>query len=429
MDKNLLNPLKGLRDVSCDDLSIKKQCISMIENIFIKYGATALDLPIMEHLQLVQNIYGEEFDKLVYTMFNQKNFLRYDLTLGFARYLANNSINTMKRYTIGKVYRRDKPQISKGRYREFTQLDFDIAGPGSPYQEIEILGLVNTIMTRLLDDKFVVRVNDRGILYDLLAKCGIEPDQIQTMCAAIDSYVDSIDILKANLITRGIDDIQATAICDLITKCKQFTTNDTLIEFLGSLCDVSFFKTIIGSLTDNIKNQILIDPFLARGLNYYTGLIYEVTYYDTNVFNSSIAAGGRYDNLVKDIGGCPTPVIGVSFGLDRIVDLLKMINKQPTIEPDKVIYIASIGDGLDKYRFGLQDRLVNAGFVVKTNYMMNPKIKKQLMEAAQIKNIAVCVIIDLDTVNTGVYKVKDMAARTQLNINDDLLIQTLKWYV
>lgn len=436
---NRYRPVRGMRDLSSELCKINYYIRNLIVSKFKLYGATPLETPVIERESLVKNLYGEEFNKLVYRLDGSKNleadskdsevlakavndklFLRYDLTLSLARYLINNSITNLKRYTVGKVYRKDTPQIYKGRYREFYQCDFDIVGSDDNqyFQEKEIINLMCDILKELFEDKFVIKINTRPLLYSILRKCQIPDELITSVCASIDNK----DKLGAEFIKdlekRGIpleSRLQLLSIIDTMDKLN----NEAKYTYC---CTEGYEVDNLNSLlSDGAINQyIIFDPFLARGLDYYTGLIYEACYSEPAIFSSSIVAGGRYDNLTFDLGGPKIPIIGVSFGLDRIVDLYTLLKKtQPSEIPQ--VYVASVGSGVDSERMHLCLTLRRSGIWAETNYWRVPKMRPQL-DYVLSTGIQYMIVIGESELATNTLKLKYIKENKQITIKcEDLL--------
>ncbi|CAG2121158.1 unnamed protein product, partial [Medioppia subpectinata] len=301
------------------------------------HGALQIDTPVCELKETLTGKYGED-SKLIYDLADQGGeqlALRYDLTVPFARYLAQNKITTMKRYQISKVYRRDNPSITKGRFREFYQCDFDIAGAFDPMiPDVECLRIVYEILKSLQINSFVIKVNHREILDGMFELCGVPAEKFKTICSAIDKLDKmSWDEVKAEMIgEKGLDEsvadkigefVQLNGSTELVDRmlAEELGTNAKAksgleaIKLLLKYCDI--FK-----LTDNIR----FDLSLARGLDYYTGVIYETVLTLEEVECGSIAAGGRYDGLVGVLADTPrwqVPCVGVSIGIERILAIME----------------------------------------------------------------------------------------------------------
>ncbi len=420
------NPPKGMRDIDTIRLELLKTVINQIESIFQLYGGLSLDTPILENMGLVKKMYGDEFNKLVYKLDGEssKLLLRYDLTLSFARFIINNSLSEYKRYTIGKVYRRDNPKVSKGRYREFWQCDFDIAGNNNDngLQEIEILNLICEVLNTIMSLNYVIRINDKSMLFNILLNCGFSNDELSNVCNIIDKIDwNSIDI--NDICTKyDLDPFSLGKLINIFNDVKQLTSNRDILAYLknGNYMSANIYNYMCKLL--DIPN-VVFDLTLARGLDYYTGLIYEVSV-DNNLISTSIAAGGRYDNLVKSIGGADTSVIGVSFGLDRILDVLIKKGIAPSLNNAQV-YIASVGKGMDDERMKLCLELRNLGLYTETNYWINPKMKPQINQVLN-KGIKYMIIIGENEIKNNMVQFKIISEKRQIQLERNAIYQFIK---
>jgi histidyl-tRNA synthetase len=254
---------------------------------------------VIETKTSITELYGEEFNKLVYTLsdsndkLNEHNiFMRYDLTLPFARYITMNNLKHIRRYQIGKVYRKDDPQISKGRYREFYQCDFDIIDVNNETRinEYEILDLFDNVLNKLLNDTYLIKFNDRRFIKELLNKCNILDDDITTVSTVLDKLgKKSFDELKQELLDKKINEISINQIFKIYNDIQK-TNYITYFENLG-IDSIKYIKQI---LQLNISNKIIFDPFIIRGMDYYTGIIFEAEYTNKELMPSSIGGGGMF---------------------------------------------------------------------------------------------------------------------------------------
>lgn len=414
-DKNRLNPVKGMRDIGPSRLNLLEDVMCDMRQIFRIYGAQPLDTPVVEKFITVKELYGDEFTQTVYTLDEGDSLLRYDLTMSLARYVANNNISNLKRYTFGKVYRRDKIQKNAGRYREFWQCDFDIVGGSSSnsknfLQELEVVSLIDRILADVVPGDFIIRINDRNLLLEMLKKLEVAECDLTRIINLIDK-------------NRDVPENIRSVMEDLRDK-----TNPEKMQYLQRKYNI-YTSSVSSVLNMKTNSTVVFDPFLARGLDYYTGLIYEVESIDKNLFSSSIIAGGRYDNLVKDIGGKPTSMIGVSFGLDRILDVMEKIrgdvDTSSTLDvyrPD--VYVASVGSGLDEERMRLCLELREGGIRAETGYSKNPKMRGQL-NYVLANNIPSLIVIGENEMREKSVQIKDMKSQTQETVDRSILIEYL----
>lgn len=414
-DKNRLNPVKGMRDVGSSRLNLLEDVMCDIRQIFRTYGAQPLDTPVVEKMNIVKELYGEEFTQTVYTLDGGESLLRYDLTMSLARYVANNNISSLKRYTFGKVYRRDKLKKNAGRYREFWQCDFDIVGGSSGssknyLQELEIVNLIDRVLADVVSGDFIIRINDRNLLLEILKKLEVEDSDLTKIINLIDKNQDVPENIRSVM-----DDLRDK-------------TNSEKMQYLQRKFGI-YSSSVSSVLNMKTNSTVVFDPFLARGLDYYTGLIYEVECVDKNLFSSSIIAGGRYDNLVKDIGGKPTSMIGVSFGLDRILDVMEKIRGSESTSPISDVYrpdvyVASVGSGLDEERMKLCIELREGGIRAETGYSKNPKMRGQL-NYVLANNIPSMIVIGENEMREKSVQIKDMKSQTQETVDRSILVEYL----
>jgi histidyl-tRNA synthetase len=410
-DKNRLNPVKGMRDVDPSRLNLLEDVMCDMRQILRTYGAQPLDTPVVERMNIVKELYGEEFKDTVYTLDGGENLLRYDLTMSLARYVANNNISNLKRYTFGKVYRRDKLKKNAGRYREFWQCDFDIVGGSSLssknfLQELEIVSLIDRILADVVPGDFVIRINDRNLLLEMLKKLEVKDSDLIRIINLIDKDRDVPENIRSVM-----DDLRDK-------------TNPEKMQYLQRKYNI-YASSVSSVLNMKTNSTIVFDPFLARGLDYYTGLIYEVECVDRNLYPSSIIAGGRYDNLVKDVGGRPISMIGVSFGLDRILDVMEKIRGDTSSTPDVYrpdVYVASVGSGLDEERMRLCLELREGGIRAETGYSKNPKMRGQL-NYVLANNIPSLIVIAENEMRDGTVQIKDMESQTQETVDRSILVE------
>lgn len=370
---NLKTP-KGTRDWSGADTLIRDRIFSSITNVFRRHGGTALDTPVFELRDILAGKYGED-SKLIYDLQDQGGelcSLRYDLTVPFARWLAMNpEIRSMKRYHIAKVYRRDQPAVAKGRMREFYQCDFDIAGanfdPMVP--DAEVLKVINEVFEDLgWQGKFTIKINHRKVLDGMFEVCGVPQDKLRPISSAVDKLDKSpwADVRKEMVDEKGLDAAVADKIEKYVSKKGRKDLLEELLKDEELMANAAAIQGIeeMGLLMDYLEafgvlDTISFDLSLARGLDYYTGVIYEVVTEgsapttatsapeakklqrsskktktatgddddrsnDPTVGVGSIAAGGRYDNLVGMFSPkAQIPCVGISFGVDRIFSITK----------------------------------------------------------------------------------------------------------
>ncbi|KAL9290094.1 Histidine--tRNA ligase, cytoplasmic [Arabidopsis thaliana] len=345
---------KGTRDFAKEQMAVREKAFSIIQNVFKRHGATALDTPVFELRETLMGKYGED-SKLVYDIADQGGelcSLRYDLTVPFARYVAMNGITSFKRYQIAKVYRRDNP--SKGRYREFYQCDFDIAGLFEPMgPDFEIVKILTELLDELEIGDYEVKLNHRKLLDGMLEICGVPPEKFRTICSSIDKLdKQSFEQVKKEMVEeKGLSSEIADRIgnfvkekgapLELLSKLRQegseFLDNQSSREALDELSIM--FEALKRS---KCSERIVFDLSLARGLDYYTGVIFEAVCIGAEV--GSIGAGGRYDNLIGMFGTKQVPAVGMSLGIERVFNIMEELNEKQkqVIRPTETQVLVSI---------------------------------------------------------------------------------------
>uniref|UniRef100_A0A480N6R6 histidine--tRNA ligase n=1 Tax=Sus scrofa TaxID=9823 RepID=A0A480N6R6_PIG len=342
--KFVLKTPKGTRDYSPRQMAVREKVFDVIIGCFKRHGAEVIDTPVFELKETLTGKYGED-SKLIYDLKDQGGellSLRYDLTVPFARYLAMNKLTNIKRYHIAKVYRRDNPAMTRGRYREFYQCDFDIAGQFDPMiPDAECLKIMCEILSSLQIGDFLVKVNDRRILDGLFAICGVPDTKFRTICSSVDKLDKmSWEEVKNEMVgEKGLapevadrigDYVQQHGGVSLVEQLLQdpkLSQNKQALEGLGDLKLLFEYLTLFG-----VADKISFDLSLARGLDYYTGVIYEAVLLqppaqagEEPLGVGSVAAGGRYDGLVGmfDPKGHTVPCVGLSIGVERIFSIVE----------------------------------------------------------------------------------------------------------
>ncbi|KAI0975596.1 hypothetical protein F4678DRAFT_417752 [Xylaria arbuscula] len=428
-DKASVKVPKGTRDWVGADIKIRDRIFKAAEDAFSRHGGVALDTPVFELKSILAGKYGED-SKLIYELADQGGedlALRYDLTVPFARWLAMNSTQQIKRYHIAKVYRRDQPAIARGRMREFYQCDFDIAGEyDAMIPDAEILRIVWEVFSSLgLAKDVTVKINHRKILDGLFAVAGVPDDKIRSISSAVDK-LDKLtpEEVKKEMIEKGLESSVADEILewtkysgdipkiiDLLTKDEKMFTNEKIKKGIEEMSLLHSYLDAYG-----IADQVSFDLALARGLDYYTGLIYEAVIELTAKDRSaetrvgSIAAGGRYDNLVGMYGRKQIPCIGISFGVDRIFTILKARyekEKQKVRGSDVYVMVFGGKNGLLAERMGIARSLWDAGLSAEFSPKVKPRLPQQF-KAAETGGIPLAVIIGEDELKAGKVKVKVM---------------------
>ena len=439
---------KGTRDFSPAEMMRRQYIFNTISSVFRTYGFAPLETPAMENLSTLLGKYGDEGDKLLFKILNSGDYaacldaealrsaskicekgLRYDLTVPFARYVVQHQGEIafpFKRYQIQPVWRADRPQ--KGRYREFYQCDVDVIGSRSLLNEVELIGIVEEVFKRL-GIGVTLKINNRKILYGIAEIMG-HSDKMVDITVAIDKLEKiGMENVKAELRERGIED-EVIAKLQPILELKGSTAEKitTLRKLLLSSPMGQLGIHEISSVFDYVERQgialpIELDLSLARGLNYYTGAIFEVKANDFAI--GSICGGGRYDNLTGIFGMPDVSGVGISFGADRIYDVMVGLNLFPS-EVDFATKALFVNLGTEEEAVALTAlRAVHNAGISAEIYPDAGKMKKQ-MEYANRRNIPYVVIIGSNEVAEGRATVKDMRSGEQSSVPLDNIAQALR---
>ena len=443
---------KGTRDFSPDEMRRRNFIFDTIRKSFNLYGFEQIETPAMENLSTLEGKYGEEGDKLLFRILNSGNVLddirtkgselkisdltekglRYDLTVPFARYVVmhqNEITFPFRRFQIQPVWRADRPQ--KGRYREFFQCDADVIGSDSLLNEVDLLSIIDDVFNSL-NIEVSIKLNNRKILAGIAEIIGA-PEKIIDITVAIDK-LDKIGYEKVveELRQKGLSE---TAITQLQPIIIIKGSNEEKLNGLKNILKKSEIGNKGIQELENIlqnysslskKTAVDIDITLARGLNYYTGAIIEVKVNDSrSVFNSSICGGGRYDDLTGIFGLPNVSGVGISFGADRIYDVLDEIKGFPNFSLHSTrLLFANFGEAEAAYCLQLAKRCRAEGINTEV-YPDSAKIKKQ-MSYADDKKILFVALIGSDEMNNGLITVKDMNNRSQFTCDINELINRLK---
>ena len=445
---------KGTRDFSPIEMAKRNYIFNTIKEVFLLYGFQQIETPAMENLSTLMGKYGEEGDKLLFKMLNSGDYLknapaemleqhdyihlipkisekglRYDLTVPFARYVVmhRNDIQfPFKRYQIQPVWRADRPQ--KGRYREFYQCDADVVGSDSLMNEIELVGMIDEVFKRF-GINVIIKINNRKVLSGIAEVIGA-PDKIVDITVAIDK-IDKIGLenVNAELLEKGLSQDAVDALQPLLTLSgsneeKLATLSTLLASSEVGMKGVEELRYVLSnSEAQQPKGVVELDVSLARGLNYYTGTIIEVKAKDVAI--GSITGGGRYDNLTGAFGMPGTSGVGISFGADRIYDVLNTLELYPkdTLASTKVLFV----------NFGEKEGAQSLQYVMKLRangipaeiYPDSTKMKKQ-MSYANDKNVAYVAMVGETEMANGTIALKCMETGEQENLTIDEVISKLK---
>lgn len=445
---------KGTRDFGPVEMAKRNYIFDTIKEVYALYGFQQIETPAMETLQTLMGKYGEEGDKLLFKILNSGDYmnkvsdedlhslnslklaaklcekgLRYDLTVPFARYVVQHREELQlpfKRYQIQPVWRADRPQ--KGRYREFYQCDADVVGSDSLLNEVELMQIVDTVFTKF-GVRVCIKINNRKILTGIAEVIG-EAEKIVDITVAIDK-LDKIGLEKVNEELRN-DGISEEAIEKLQPIISLSGSNEEKLEVISQvlvgsetgLKGVEETRFILDTLKSvGLNNEIELDLTLARGLNYYTGAIFEVKALDTPM--GSITGGGRYDNLTGIFGLPGLSGVGISFGADRIYDVLNALDLYPkeAVNSTQVLFI-NFGETETAYCLPIVGKLRQAG-IRSEIFPDKAKMKKQ-MSYANAKNIPFVVLAGENEMAAGKVTLKNMESGEQTLVTVEELIATVK---
>ncbi|XP_044510864.1 histidine--tRNA ligase, cytoplasmic-like [Mangifera indica] len=427
---------KGTRDFAKEQMAIREKAFSIITEVFKRHGATALDTPVFELRETLTGKYGED-SKLIYDLADQGGelcSLRYDLTVPFARHVAMNGLTSMKRHQIAKVYRRDNP--SKGRFREFYLCDFDIAGQYERMgPDFEVIKILTELLEELDIGDYEIKLNHRMLLDGMLEICGVPPEKFRTICSSIDKLDKQTfeQIRKEIVEEKGLTVEAATKIGTfvkergsplvLLSKLKQ--EGSKFLENSSSKVALDDLEILFQALEKSkCVDKVVFDLSLARGLDYYTGVIYEAVFKgETQV--GSIAAGGRYDNLIGMFGTKQVPAVGVSLGIERVFTIMEQLQKErnQTIRATETqVLVALLGDKLPQAA-ELVSELWNAK--VKAEFMVHKKVMK-LIDRARESKIPWMVIVGERELNEGIVKLKNIDTTVEETISRSKFVEELQ---
>eukprot|EP01112_Ceratiomyxa_fruticulosa_P013061 TRINITY_DN3652_c0_g5_i2.p1 TRINITY_DN3652_c0_g5~~TRINITY_DN3652_c0_g5_i2.p1 ORF type:complete len:503 (+),score=133.89 TRINITY_DN3652_c0_g5_i2:447-1955(+) len=420
----LLKTPKGTTDYTPPEMAIREKVFDIIKKCFKLHGAVTIETPVFELKEILTGKYGED-SKLIYDLADQGGeecSLRYDLTVPFARYVAANGVRNIKRYHIARVYRRDNPVMTKGRFREFYQCDFDIAGDYDLMMpDSECLKLMVEILDKVGVGPYKIKINHRKLLDGLFAISGVPEEKFR----AISSAVDKLDKtpweeVRVEMVeTKGLDpqvadrikqfvDIKGTP-RDTWNKLQQEGTCKTNADASKALEEMAILFDFLECF--GVLDRLEFDLSLARGLDYYTGIIYEAVLESGTERLGSIAAGGRYDKLVGMYGNKDIPAVGFSVGIERVFSILyENAKKQGAIrENETEVFVAAIDKGLVFDRLKVCSELWAAGIRTEYLYKENPRIDAQL-KYADAYSIPLSIVFGKRELESGTLNLKNLVA-------------------
>ena len=428
---------KGTRDYNPLQMNIKSKAISLIKDIYKKHGALEIDTPVFELKETLMGKYGEEGGKLIYDLEDQGGellSLRYDLTVPFARYMGLNNCKDLKRFHIGKVYRRDQPNIKKGRFREFYQCDFDICGRSDEMlADAEVL----KIMCEILDSfnlDFKIKISHRLLLEAIVECSNCDSRKFATICSSIDKLdkepweavatelmtekglsQEQVDNLKKFVLFKGT----VSELLQIFEKENTFGDNKNAKK---SLEDMKKLEKNLELL--KINKFVVFDLSLARGLDYYTGLIYEAVLEGESGIGS-VGGGGRYDGLIGMFSKKPIPSVGMSIGIERLFMILERDMAKSTRRGHTEVYVATIGKKVYHDKLGLLNHLWENKINAEGSYMANAKTDKQMKYVLENK-IPLMIWIGESEIKEGCVNFKNTYLKTEAKVKNEDLIETIQ---
>jgi len=444
---------KGTRDFGFIEMARRNYIFDTIRSVYRLYGFSQIETPAMENLSTLMGKYGEEGDKLLFKILNSGDFtrsvsteqyeadsaaalaakfcekgLRYDLTVPFARYVVQHREELQlpfKRFQIQPVWRADRPQ--KGRYREFYQCDADVVGSDSLLNEVELMQIVDEVFTRF-GIRVAIKINNRKLLTGIAEVLGAA-DKIVDITVAIDK-LDKIGLDKVNeeLLAAGLSAQQVETLQPIISLSgtnadKISTMRQVLAASEVGLKGCDELEFVLNALGDSLKNVLELDLTLARGLNYYTGCIFEVKALDVEI--GSITGGGRYDNLTGIFGLPGLSGVGISFGADRIYDVLNQLELYPATTAASVdLLFINFGEAEAAHCLKLARATREAGIATEV-FPDAAKMKKQ-MNYANARQIPFVALVGESEMEQNLIALKNMATGEQQQVSLEQLIQLIQ---
>ncbi len=414
-------PMSGFRDLLADQMIPREAVLTTIKGVYESYGFVPLKTPALERYETLTGKYGEEGEGLIYHFTDHGDrhvALRYDQTVPLARVVAqhgNELPNPYKRYAVGDVWRGESPQA--GRYREFMQFDADIVGSDSPLADAEIVAMMSDAMSRL-GVSATIRVNDRRLLDGLAQACGVDSREGFIQLTTIIDKVEKVGRAAVLKEVETLFDDQASGIVDEYLSVEAESADkklDKMSELLANdvaRLGIDSLRKIFGVLRSAgyDEDAIVFDQSIARGLSYYTGTIYE-TMLDDLPEIGSVCSGGRFDNLIEQLGGPDMPAVGTSIGVDRLMTGMRQLGIMEDVKTNTQVYITNVDPAVDSARFELAKKLRDAGVAAEIWYGTD-RLGKQFkaIERLGVQNV---VILGGEEAAAGNVTVKNLATGEQ----------------
>ena len=413
MNKQIPQVLKGFRDFLPADMAVRNFVVKTLRETFEKFGFEPLETPALEYGETIMGKYGDEADKLVYQFMDngeRKVALRYDLTVPTARVLANyqDLVKPFKRYQIQSVWRADKPQ--KGRYREFTQCDIDTFGASNPLSDAEIIQVIYESLKALKIPEFVININSRQVLFTIMEKSGIEKEKWLTVIQTLDKLekIGKENVESELTEKKSLTKEQVKKIFELLQDAEPDIYLNDVLKIIEKL----------GVPKENVKFL----PTLSRGLDYYTGPIFEVTVKTASI--GSVAGGGRYDELIGTFTGQGMPAVGTTLGLDRLCDVITELKLIEISTTQTRVLVTIFSPELFDKSVEITKQLREQGINTELYLDLNAKLEKQLKYADR-KGIPYAIIIGPEEAEKNTIKLKDLQKQNQQEVTKSGLLTLL----
>lgn len=414
---------RGVRDLMPNEALFRNELLKRIENLFQLFGFLTIDTPSFESLQVLnaKNAIGED-TKLIYELKDEKLGLRYDNTVSLARYIAMHQALPLpfKRYYIGKVWRREEPQ--RLRYREITQADADIVGGNRTMADAEIIAIGGLVLENIGID-YVIAINDRELIDKVFLKFGLAKDKMVEVQRALDK-MQKIGEAKVVEILNGLG-MESSLIDQIIAFATFRGTTDEKLSYLdnllGSSEEAKGLRETIGMLgAYNLRGEATIDFSVMRGFDYYTGIVFE--YQNKDDTSVSIAGGGRYDNLIAVYSGKKIPAVGVSLGIDRILEMLEFSSSPEYTYAN--VFVANVNEGNYPYALKIANALRANGIPTEVNLALR-NLSNQFAYANAIKTKYAIVVGDIEE-KSGKVKLRNLISGTESSVDVDEAVKIIK---
>ena len=422
---------RGTRDFLPEVMIARDQLLGTIKESFELFGFAPMETPAMEYMETLSGKYGEEGEKLIYRLAYKGGSvlaLRYDLTIPLARVVGQypQIVKPFKRYQIQPVWRADRPQIQQGRFREFVQCDVDIVGTDSPGADAEILALTVSVLERLDIGSFTVRVNHRHLLSGLVEAAGFHHDSFPSVCRGLDKW-DKIgpDGVREELLRSGLPPAPVDRLRGLVEGGADLGARRRIRSFAGPVAETKDGPRGLAALTEIFdqleayeipEGRIALWPSLARGLDYYTGAIFESVHDDLKHLGS-LTGGGRYDDLIGIFSDEPVPATGTSIGIERILSALEQTGRLASRASRTQVFVSVFDESSIGASLRIAGRLRRAGIRTEVAYEAQ-KLKRQFARADRL-GIPLVVVQGPDEKDKGMVSVKRLATGEQSEVAEE----------